>query len=83
MDSSGKWLTALKPGCYSIIDKTGYHKINVDTSQYDMKCLTELWERPFFTFKIKKDKSETFSFNKAEQCPYNKPCYKGKVVIPM
>lgn len=83
LDSSGKWLTQLKQGCYSIIDTTGYHKINVDSTQYDLKCITELWERPLFTFKVSKDKSETYSLNIEEQCPHNKPCYKGEIPLPM
>ncbi len=83
MDASGKGVSILKPGCYSIINDFGYNKIDVDTSLYDMDCLKKLWETPLFKFEVVKGKSEMFSFNIAEQCPYNKPCYKGEIAVPM
>ena len=83
MDSSGKGFSMLKPGCYSIINDFGYNKIDVDTSLYDMDCFKKLWETPLFKFEIVKGKSEIFSFNIEEQCPYNKPCYKGEIAVPM
>lgn len=83
MDAFGKGFSMLKPGCYSIINDFGYNNMGVDTSLYDMDCLKKLWETPLFKFEVVKGKSETFSFNIAEPCPHNKPCYKGEVAVPM
>lgn len=82
-DSSGKCLKALNAGCYSVINEFGFKKLAADASEYDIECLTQIWNTPLFTFKVVKGKAETFSFNIAEPCPYNKPCYKGKMELPM
>ena len=83
MNANGKGFSMLKPGCYSIIHDFGYNKLDLDTSLYDMDCYKKLWETPLFKFEVVKGKNETFSFNVAEQCPYNKPCYKGQIHVPM
>ena len=81
-DSSGKCLVMLKSGCYSIITGFNFKKIEVDVSQYDMNCLQKLWSSPLFSFKVLKNKNE-FTYNIAEPCAHNKPCYKGKMTLPM
>jgi hypothetical protein len=83
MDASGKGFSMLKPGCYSIINDFGHNKIDVDTSLYDMDCLEKLWKTPLFKFEVIKGKSESFSFNIDEPCPYNKPCLKVILPYPM
>lgn len=82
-DSSGKCSAILKPGCYSIINDFGFKRLQADTGLYDMDCLKKLWMTPLLVFKVVKGKSETFSYNIAEPCPHNKPCYKGEVALPM
>ena len=83
MNSSGKRVSLLTPGYYAVIDDFGYNKITSDPNLYDLECLKKLREVPLFKFEVQKRKSATFSFNIAEPCPYNKPCYKGKIDLPM
>lgn len=83
IDSLGICSLKLKPGCYSVINNFGLNTIKVDTSQYDIKCLKLLWVKPLFSFKVIKGKNDNFSFNISESCPYNKPCFKGHVALPM
>ena len=83
ISSYGRGFSFLKPGCYSVIDIFGYNKIIADPNLYDIECLNKLREEPLFKFESMRKKSVTFSFNISEACPYNKPCYKGKIALPM
>lgn len=82
-DSSGKRLKMLKPGCYSVINEFGFNKLTTDADKFDLVCLKALWTKPLFSFVVVKGKSETFSHNIAEQCPYNMPCHKGIIAVPL
>lgn len=81
-DSNGKLKLSMAPGCYSIINEAGLNRPAADTSQFDMNCILEEWKKPLFSFEVHKGKSETFSHNIEEVCPFNLPCRKGRMELP-
>lgn len=73
----------LAPGIYSVIDKFSFQKLIVDSNQFDITCMQQLWATPLFSFIVNKNKCETIVHNISLTCDYNKPCAKLNINIPM
>ena len=73
----------LEPGIYSVISKFSFQKLIVDSNQFDISCMQQLWAMPLFSFTVNKNKCETIVHNIPRSCDYNKPCAKLNNDIPM
>ncbi len=82
-NNAGKCTVLLAPGTYAVINAFGYKKLSTDTEQFDMTCLLSLWKKPLFSFTVKAGKSNAFSYTIEQQCPYNIPCSKKEIPVPM
>jgi hypothetical protein len=82
-DSSGVYTLRLPAGTYSIINAFGFNKVSTDKNRFDINCLQQLWKKPVYTFTVTAGKSNLFSSNITELCPYNVPCSKEKMAMPM
>ena len=83
MRADGRSFISLNPGTYSIINKFLFQKLNINKSEFDEKCLKQIWATTLFTFTVNNNKTDKFVFNIEQPCEYNKPCAKLNVDIPM
>ncbi len=78
-----KYTVLLAPGTYAVINEFGYNKPSTNAADFDLSCLHALWKKPLFTFTVKAGKKNSFTHNIEVRCPYNIPCSKKEMEMPM